>query len=870
MIKIEIERKTRQVNIDKSLLGNDNENLQDNLEFSFLDEFVNGQARLELKFKDNQKTFITLEKVDETYTTPVTNVMTVQGKVYAQLVITEGTDEESIPLFKSNIFYFYVNESINAETGDRKPYIEWIDKANIKLNQIDNLNIEAEKQEHTTTITVTRKDGTSYQVEVLDGAKGDKGDKGNKGDTGETGPQGPQGIQGIQGPVGPQGQAFTIKKTYATIQLMIADYDNMEINDYVMISGDIETADNAKLFTKTEIEDPTYRWQYLADFSGATGIQGERGPQGIQGPQGEQGIQGPTGPTGATGNGIANIQKTSTSGLVDTYTIIYTDGTTTTYQVTNGEDGEVTQAQLDEVQEELDRYKMLENALPKVTGTGTSVTLNNTANAPMGMIPMASELEQATTTGKNLFDISKIITNGTRVVNNGNGTITINAPSTTSGVSATAPNTLSDYCPKLQVGDTVYLTATTTGSIKRIYLSVSATAWYFGASKTITQNDLDSIISWYASGVDTSAIISNIMVSTTGGDYEPYTGGNPAPSPDYPQEIHTISGDNEIVVRNKNLINPNNLIIKSRAWNNGIIQETTDNYLRTDYIPIEKNTSYYLTHTIGINSGFPCWFYDENKNVISYGRIEGTYDASGLVTSPSNAKYLIANFWYSTFENNTPMLVKSDTTATNYEPHQEQTLPLNLGDLEYCKIGDYEDEFVYNTTDTTLELNKWYLKKNIGKVVLDGSEAWYASSSQPANGLKIYYGNPNIKNIDNTLCISNLLLSISVSEYLNATKQGVVLNNNVFNICLLNTNMTLDDWKNLLSNNNMITYYPISTPQYIPLNDTLQTQLNNIRDKVLAYQNQTNISQVNNDLPFRLKLSAIRDMSNIFELIENN
>ena len=181
MIKIEIERKTRQVNIDKSLLGNDNENLQDNLEFSFLDEFVNGQARLELKFKDNQKTFITLEKVDETYITPVTNVMTVQGKVYAQLVITEGTDEESIPLFKSNIFYFYVNESINAETGEAEPYIEWIDKANIKLNQIDNLNIEAEKQEHTTTITVTRKDGTSYQVEVLDGEKGEKGDKGEAG-----------------------------------------------------------------------------------------------------------------------------------------------------------------------------------------------------------------------------------------------------------------------------------------------------------------------------------------------------------------------------------------------------------------------------------------------------------------------------------------------------------------------------------------------------------------------------------------------------------------------------------------------------------------------------------------------------------------
>ena len=45
------------------------------------------------------------------------------------------------------------------------------------------------------------------------------------------------------------------------------------------------------------------------------------------------------GSTGATGNGISSIVKTSTSGLVDTYTITYTDGNDTTYTVTNGKDG---------------------------------------------------------------------------------------------------------------------------------------------------------------------------------------------------------------------------------------------------------------------------------------------------------------------------------------------------------------------------------------------------------------------------------------------------------------------------------------------------------------------------------------------------
>ena len=52
-----------------------------------------------------------------------------------------------------------------------------------------------------------------------------------------------------------------------------------------------------------------------------------------------RGAKGDTGATGETGNGISNIRKTSTAGLVDTYTITYTDGTTTTFTVTNGQNG---------------------------------------------------------------------------------------------------------------------------------------------------------------------------------------------------------------------------------------------------------------------------------------------------------------------------------------------------------------------------------------------------------------------------------------------------------------------------------------------------------------------------------------------------
>ena len=45
---------------------------------------------------------------------------------------------------------------------------------------------------------------------------------------------------------------------------------------------------------------------------------------------------------GTDGKGIESIIKTNTEGLVDTYTITYTNGDTQTYTVTNGRDGSST------------------------------------------------------------------------------------------------------------------------------------------------------------------------------------------------------------------------------------------------------------------------------------------------------------------------------------------------------------------------------------------------------------------------------------------------------------------------------------------------------------------------------------------------
>lgn len=123
------------------------------------------------------------------------------------------------------------------------------------------------------------------------------------------------------------GDAFTIVKTYSSVQAMEDDYNNPEVKagQFVMIdTGNVENEEDSRLYLKGNTE-----WKFISDLSGAQGIQGlsayqvavqhgfegtedewlislkgekgETGPKGEQGEQGIQGIQGPQGEPGQKG-----------------------------------------------------------------------------------------------------------------------------------------------------------------------------------------------------------------------------------------------------------------------------------------------------------------------------------------------------------------------------------------------------------------------------------------------------------------------------------------------------------------------------------------------------------------------------------------
>jgi len=93
---------------------------------------------------------------------------------------------------------------------------------NEAITEANNLNIDANKVNTTTTITLTKKDGTTKQVQVLDGINGTNGVDGKDGKDGINGKDGKDGTNGTNGVDGVSPTA-TITKSGNTATITITD-----------------------------------------------------------------------------------------------------------------------------------------------------------------------------------------------------------------------------------------------------------------------------------------------------------------------------------------------------------------------------------------------------------------------------------------------------------------------------------------------------------------------------------------------------------------------------------------------------------------------------------------------------------------------
>lgn len=128
-----------------------------------------------------------------------------------------------------------------------------------------------------------------------------------------------------------------------------------------------------------------------------------KGPAGRDGNDGATGPQGHPGKDGADGRGIVSIERTSgdgSAGTVDTYTITYTDGSTTTYTVTNGKNGQNASGD-GTLSVEIDETLSISGAAADAKMTGDRLNELKEANAEQD--ERLTALEQATPNGSGGF-----------------------------------------------------------------------------------------------------------------------------------------------------------------------------------------------------------------------------------------------------------------------------------------------------------------------------------------------------------------------------------------------------------------------------------------------------------------------------------
>lgn len=935
-IIISVDSTSHKVNFPDEFLGIGYENLQGNLIFQFDNNFIGGQARLDISIDCESGMIPNLTPYENGYILPIKSSLLTGSNVLMQLVIDEtsltqyslttdteinpnktyyekvGNDylvvenpvvgdlsqyyEANTPVFKTDIFQLKVKDSINAQETIPEQYPTWINTLNTligtinqklglvdtALTEMNNLNINvSDKVDGEVTITFTDKQGNQKEVKINDG-RGivsilKTSTSGNidtytikyTDDTTST-------FQVTNGIDGTDGRGIiSIEKTGTTglIDTYTITYTDNTTSIFNVANGRGIT-NIEKIGTNLLVD--TYRISFNDGTTQNYEVTNGKGIVSIE----KTSTEGLTDiytityndETTATfnvvnGKGIVSIEKTSTSGYVDTYTITYNDGTTSTYEVTNGE---VSQAQLDALQDELNYYKTIVNALPKITGSGTSITLNNTADSILSNVLNPNTSQDGTPAPETPYEIHTISGDNTIKLVGKNlfdkNSVALNYTISSTGEPAPSNGSvLSDFI-KVEENTNYYLSHVRGSSYVRTCAFYKADKSLISFNSVTGNEDVSGTITTpqntaYIRVVSGTNYYETCQVEkgSTATTYTPY------------QEQLT-----QINLGVENLI-PTEISAWEQGgivYNNGENLSITTRIRTIDYYPIKKGNYY-----ISINDTNYKWlniiYYDSNKNFITSQVFIDTIDGlqEAVINVPNNTAYFRA-----TIQNNASTTITPNEIA-NIKPMIEKGnkknsfTPYGTTPIEYCVIGNYADIFFKNVISSplynaTLELNKWYLKKNIDKVVLDGSENWADFTGQiGTNYYACYETNKKFGGPTGTFIVPSNYKCNYFAGYtsgLGDLQNYIASSGYAIYVKIDNTIVnSVETFKTWLSTHNVIVYYTLLSLEYVLLNDTLQSQLEYIYNQMLAYKGQTNISQINNDLPFIIDSTALKDLTSL-------
>lgn len=549
------------------------------------------------------------------------------------------------------------------------------------------------------------------------------------------------------------------------------------------------------------------------------------GPPGPQGPKGEDGDPGPQGPAGKDGQNATDEQVQA---AVDAY--------------------------MEEHPIQGDTEDIIKLAIKNEASGAVPISITDSADMGVQDLEMQGWTEQAQYEGNNLFDASLLSSHskgGATVTNNGDGSFTISGEGQlTSGFNVEHVLTHEEAINLLKVGNLRLKSDASTSP----YLRVAIGNYYLTTREVdanrvigITQGMLDDpelTISLRIYADNGSAItpgtVRPMLYQDGDGTWEPYTGGQPSPNPDYPQEI-THSGnynsetqkyEYEVKLTGANLFD-------AEYFRTTLDWKPPANGSGYPYIPIYIGKGNKITiSTDGTPSeglGFYCTIARTNKNTsgnvytwiyhststnliktnVSFEVVEDDYIYFSLNTGHGNIEKFLNAF--------TNFQIEISAQKTDYQHYTEQTVTLTA-DRPLTK---------WDKLEKRAGVWGWMYKSD--EIVLDGSEtSWslYNYEGEEQENVSFIY-----KDVDKEVGYQTSMCS----SYIN--KDAAWGTKYIGKTCIYTDHPTLtllyfrppnkdistvEQWKEWLASNPLTLWYETAEETFVPLSESEQESLNTL------------------------------------------
>ena len=475
-----------------------------------------------------------------------------------------------------------------------------------------------------------------------------------------------------------------------------------------------------------------------------------------------------------------------------------------------------------------------------------STYITSSDNGSLKNIVVKGNTVQNSTNGLNLINCTPKTTtiNGITMVNNEDGTYTVNGTATNDFDIAVAPYTIKQN---------IYYTLSgcpSGGSNTTYYLDPRGYEYDTGSGITI-RNPNQDFSNYIRIVIKKGVTVNNLLFKPmfnegqTAQPYEPYTGCQPSPSPDYPQKVKGVSEISGKIV-GKNLFDQKLLLdiknLDTRYGSQGLylytleVDETKDVYIKINY---KDHISYYLVSMAYSYNNMNHWFIRPSSYIAPDFKYKST-DHKGKILIGVNSDMSKIKEMLDIIGD----IVVSYEPITDYQPYQSQSFNYTLSNPLY-RLSDSVYDYI--------DVDRGKIVYKTGKLNLNAMQTWYLYQYTSPQQIYTFYA--EILDIAcNSILKMNKLINIEACWDKNIPNVACI-HHSYHNIYVNVSNISdVESFKSWLQNNDITVYYELTTPVEEPLPSDLQTLLQSLK----TYYPQTNImfdTEVEPYINFDYKLS---------------